>query len=405
LTVALSTRELVGAVSLLSLEKAPNRYIVTPLATPAEIEAIAGEWSELERRCARPIFFQSATWSMLACRVFADLQGTSFAPLVLAVRRGPELVAVAPLRVVRRGPLRLAVDLTDPFGQYGDVLIADDADAETIVSEIIVALRATNRVDALLMRRVRADSPVRSVLGRGGFEASAHDGAPFVDFRAFPTFESYHGTVNAKSRKNLRNLRNRLARVGAVTSRVFSVEEIDQAIELSLAGRLRWLDEQGLTSTAFDDPAFRTFVERVAELGRRGEIPLLAMGLYCGDVPVSLQWGFVHGGRYYAYVAARNPEFDAYSGGRLHLEDVVHTCHGRGIAVCDFLAPAVRYKLTWTDEVTPVVDVAFPFSIMGRVVLDVWNRRLRVTAKKYYSRLPASLRRVVRQTLAPRGPA
>jgi CelD/BcsL family acetyltransferase involved in cellulose biosynthesis len=182
-----------------------------------------------------------------------------------------------------------------------------------------------------------------------------------------------------------------------VTHRVLSGDEIRDVIAQSFAGRLHWLDEHGLPSTAFDNPAFRAFVERLGDLAQSGEIPLLAMGLYCGDVPVSLQWGFVHGGRYYAYVAARNPEFDHYSPGRLHLEDVVRTCHERGIAVCDFLAPAARYKLTWTHEMTEVVDVAMPFTLVGRIVLDVWNRRLRATAKTYYARLPARVRRLVRQ--------
>jgi CelD/BcsL family acetyltransferase involved in cellulose biosynthesis len=370
---------------------------VTSLTTLAEIEALADEWSALEARSERPLFFQSATWSLAACRLFAERDDDAFEPLVLVVRQGGDLVAIVPLRIVRRGPVRLAVDLTDPFGQYGDVLIADDIDAAGIVTAVVAALSATGRLDALLLRRVRADSPFRSLVGHGGFEASARDAAPFVDLRPYATFDDYHDTVNAKSRKNLRNLRNRLARLGPVEHRVFAGDRIREVIDLSLAGRLRWLDEQGLASTAFDDPGFRPFVGRIGELGRRGEIPLLAMGLYCGDVPVSLQWGFIHRGRYYAYIAARNPEFDAYSPGRLHLEDVIRTCHDRGIPICDLLAPMVRYKLTWTEQATEVVDVALPFSLRGRIVLDLWNRRLRVAAKTYYGRLPARLRRLVRR--------
>jgi CelD/BcsL family acetyltransferase involved in cellulose biosynthesis len=370
---------------------------VTALTTLAEIEAFAGEWTELEGRTDRAVFFQSAVWSLLACRLFAELDRDGFEPLVLAVRRGATLVAIAPFRVVTRGPVRLAVDLTDPFGQYGDLLVADSEDGPAIMAQVVAALRATKRVDALLVRRVRADSPVRSVIGHDGFAASALDAAPFVDLRPYPTFASYHETVTAKTRKNLRNFRNRLGRLAPVTHRIVVGDEIREIVDLSLAGRLRWLDEQGLTSTAFDDPAFRAFVARVAELGGRGELPLLAMGLHCGEVAVSLQWGFVHRGRYYAYVAARNPEFDPYSPGRLHLEDVVRTCYEQGIAVCDFLAPAARYKLSWTDDAVEVVDVAIPFTVRGRLVLDLWNRRLRTAAKTYYGRLPASVRRFVRQ--------
>lgn len=374
-------------------------YVVSRVTTLEEIEALTADWVHLEARAVGALFFQSAAWSLLACRFFAARDATDFRPLVLVVRRGSDVVAIAPFRTVTRGPVHLAVDLTDPFGQYGDVLIADGEDAQSIIAVIIADLRAAGEVDALLLRRVRADSPMRAMAATDGFAASGVDAAPFVDLRPYPTFSSYRETVNAKSRKNLRNLRNRLARLAPVTHRILTGDDIREIVELSFAGRLRWLDEQGLASTAFDDPAFRAFVERVGELGCRGEIPLLAMGLYCGEVAVSVQWGFVYRGRYYAYIAARNPEFDPYSPGRLHLEDVIQTCHREGIPICDLLMPAARYKLTWTDQAMEVVDVAVPFSWRGRVVLDLWNRRLRPLAKSCYAWLPASVRRGVRGLL------
>lgn len=361
------------------------------------IEALAGEWAGLERRTTRPCFFQSAAWSLAACRHFAEQDGAAFSPLVLTLRREGELVAVAPFRIVQRGPLRLVVDLTDPFGQYGDVLVDDACDGPAVVDALVAALRARRDVDALFMRRVRADSPARRVLAVGGFEASGRDAAPLVDLRAHPTFESYHQTINPRTRKTFRNARHRLARIAPVTHRVFSGDGLREVIDESFKGRLRWLDQHGLTSTAFDNPAFPAFLERVRELGRRGELELLAMGIYCGDDPMSFQWGFVHCGRYYAYIGARNTDFDDYGPGRLHMEDIIRTCHERGVYLCDFLAPAVRYKFSFTDEATEVVDVALPFSLVGRIVLDVWNRRLRSAAKSYYTRLPAPLRRLVRQ--------
>lgn len=373
-------------------------YRVARLTTLEALEALAIEWTALEAKTRRAAFFQSAAWSLAACRPLTGQTETTDA-LVFAVYRGLDLVAVAPFKIISRGPVRLAVDLTDPFGQYGDVLIADDADASTIMTQVLAALRDTPNLDGLLMRRVRADSPARTVLDLGGFKASAADAAPYVDLRPHAAFDSYYSGVNSKTRKNLRNLRNRMARGAPVTHRVMDNDDISKVIAESFEGRLRWLEQQGLPSTAFDDPVFRAFVERIGELGRRGELALLAMGLYCGDVPVSLQWGFVHRGRYYAYIAARNPDYDAYSPGRIHLEEVIRTCHARGIEVCDFLAPGARYKFTWTDDATEVLDIAVPFSFKGRLLLDLWNRRLRVAAKAIYAQLPPSLRQTVLRLL------
>lgn len=373
-------------------------YRVARLTTLDALEALAGEWTALEAKTQRATFFQSAAWSLAACRPL-DGQTETTDVLVFAVYRGLDLVAVAPFKIIHRGPVRLAVDLTDPFGQYGDVLIADDVDAVLVMTQVIAALRDTPDLDGLLMRRVRADSPARHVLDLGGFKASAADAAPFVDLRPHASFDSYYSGVNSKTRKNLRNLRNRMARGAPVTHRVMDNDDITKVIAESFEGRLRWLEQQGLPSTAFDDPVFRAFVERIGDLGRRGELALLAMGLYCGDVPVSLQWGFVHRGRYYAYIAARNPDYDAYSPGRIHLEEVIRTCHARGIEVCDFLAPGARYKFTWTDDATEVLDIAVPFTFKGRLLLDLWNRRLRVMAKAVYAQLPPSLRQTVMRLL------
>jgi len=375
-------------------------YAVSSLTTLAEIEEFAPQWREFERRSTRALFFQSCDWSLMACRVFAAQRGSAFEPLVLTVHHGGELLAIAPFRIAQRGLARIAIDISDPFGQFGDLVIADGANVDAIVGEIMAGLHAVPDLDGLHMRRVRADSAVReAILHHGGFAASAPDAAPYVDLRPYAGFDDYLKTINAKSRKNLRNLRNRLSRVAPVSHRVYSGAEIREAIRQSFDGRLRWLDDHGVPSTAFADPAFRPFIEAVGERAAHGELPLLAMGLHCGDVPVSLQWGFVQGGRYYAYIAARNPDYDAYSPGRLHMQDVIQSCYERGIAVCDFLAPAASYKLTWTDTATEVVDVAVPFSLTGRLWLDLWNRRLRSAIKQRYAQLPLGLRRILRRVV------
>jgi CelD/BcsL family acetyltransferase involved in cellulose biosynthesis len=377
---------------------APHETAV--LTRPAEIAALAGEWRDLERRSGQPAFFQAPTWSMLACRAMDGIGGRRFQPCVVTVRRGRELVAVAPLRIAKAGPLHLATDLGDPFGQYGGMLIADDANAEVVVGEVCAALEDRGDVDGLCLRRVRADSPAHAPLVRRGFVASGREAAPYIDLRPHADFRAFQQTVNAKTRKNLRNLRNRLGRIAPVTHRVADGGDLDGVIAQSCAGRLRWLDEHGIPSMAFGHPAFPDLLAGLRRLAQQGDLTVLAMGLYCGDVAVSLQWGFVHRGRYYAYIAARDPAFDACSPGRLHLEDVIRTCFERDIAICDFLAPSVPYKLTWTDRATEVVDIAVPFSFGARLWLDAWNRRLRPAIKSRYAQLPVWLRRRIRQVAA-----
>jgi len=386
-----------GCAATRSAARPATAYSVAALTTPDEIAAIAEEWAELERASGGAPFFQSAAWSRLACRTFQDLYGRGFRPWVVTVRRGRDLIGLAPLRITTAGPLRVATDLTDPFGQYGGMLAADAGGGDAVVERVIAALRKSAGVDGLCLRRVRTDAPLRDALLRRGFAAGAPDAAPYIDLRPHADFAAYQQTVNAKSRKNLRNLRNRLARIGQVTHRVAAGDDVRRIIDDSFEGRLRWLDANGIPSMAFGHPAFAAMLDSIRAAERRGELSVLAMGLYCGDAPVSLQWGFLHRDRYYAYIAARNPAFDACSPGRLHLEDVIRTCFARGIAVCDFLAPAVPYKLTFTEQATEVVDIAVPFTLAGRFWLGAWNRRLRPAIKRHYLGLPLWLRRRVRR--------
>jgi CelD/BcsL family acetyltransferase involved in cellulose biosynthesis len=68
------------------------------------------------------------------------------------------------------------------------------------------------------------------------------------------------------------------------------------------------------------------------------------------------------------------------------------TAGALGLEVVDLLAPAVRYKLDWTKRTAEIQDYAVPFTWRGRLVLDLWHRRLRPAAKRTFVRLPTGLR-------------
>ncbi|MEJ1159393.1 GNAT family N-acetyltransferase [Prosthecomicrobium sp. N25] len=375
---------------------ARDSLVAERLDTLEAIEALRPDWEALERRCSRPVLFQSAAWSMHAARHHAGRDGS--APLVVAVRRRGELIAVAPLRVVRQGPVRLAVELGAPFGQYGDILAADDADGEAVARAVLDALFGGAAIDGLVLRRMRADSPLRAPLMARGFAIGSVDAAPYVDLAAAGGFEPLLKTLSTKSRKNLRNQRNRLARIATrVEHRIFSPAALREALAVGFEKRLQTLEEKGLTSTAFMDPGFRAFVDGLPDAPG---LEILAMGLMADEVPISVQWGFLHQGRYYAYITARDPGYDEVSPGKLHLEDIMRVLSERGVATADLLAPAVPYKFLWTDSACEVVDVAVPFGIVGRFWLDGWSRRLRPRLRDAFLALPARIRQPIARRLA-----
>jgi CelD/BcsL family acetyltransferase involved in cellulose biosynthesis len=355
----------------------------------AAFDALQAEWGELEESAAGATFFQSSAW----CRAVYDhheAHGQDFEPLVVTLRVAGRLVGLLPLQRVSFGMSCIVTGFGEPYQQYTDVLVAADAPADTAARLLNAACRLP-KCDGVNLLKVRGDSPLAALLDARNAIKSNEDAAPFVDLTPHPDFKSYLATLNAKTRKNMRNIKNRIARMGTLGHRVWSdPADVRALVERTHAGRERWLEAQGLTSRAFRDKSFGDFGLSLAN--PESGLQVMAMSLTIDDQPVADQWGFVFNGRYYAYVATWRPEFEEASPGKLHLEEVIRACHERGLAVADFLMPAVRYKFTWTPTAMSVADYALPLSLSARLQFSLWSAHLRPWLKRIALKLPAGLR-------------
>ncbi|MGH6926506.1 MAG: GNAT family N-acetyltransferase [Propylenella sp.] len=383
--------------SLAHLQHARFDAGIAVVADRAAFDALLPEWRELEDIAAGPALFQSSAW----CRTVYDHHERSaqkFEPLVVTLRDRGKLVGLLPLQRVALGMTRIATGFGEPYQQYTDVLLAPDA-PKNAAARLLDAASRLPGCEGVSLLKIRDDSPLAALLAERGAIRSNEDAAPFVDLTPFADFKAYYATINAKTRKNMRNARNRLARGGELLHRVLTdPAEIDALVARAHAGRERWLEELGLTSRAFRDPTFGAFARSLAEPA--SGLAVMAMSLTLDGRPVADQWGFVFNNRYYAYVATWAPEFEEASPGKLHLEEVIRSCHERGIAVADFLMPAVRYKFTWTDQAVPVADYSLPLSLRARLYTSLWSARLRPALKRLALRLPANLRsRIARLAL------
>lgn len=379
------------------LDHAAQRIEV--LSNRSEIEDIAADWIDLEKRSAAPAFFQSFGW----CRhIIRELGATSanggragpFEFVVATARANGRLIAVWPLAVCRLLGGRFLTSLGAPFDQYGEIVIDRDADIEAIASEFVARLRAEPGIDGLMVRKVRAGGPMEHLAALGATMVDEANAAPWLTFAPGQSFEDFHQRINAKTRKNLRNLNNRLAKLGHVEHRILAGDEIAPGLRLSFERRQDWLTAHGLSSTAFRDERFRAVVEGLARPDAKA-LGLTVFALYLDDKIIALQWGFIHQGRYYAFLSAKDPVYDAFSVGRIHLEHVLRACHGLGVSAVDLLVPAVPYKMTWADEAAGVRDAYWGWTLKGRVILDVIMVRIRPALKRALARLPDGLRRFI----------
>ena len=249
----------------------------------------------------------------------------------------------------------------------------------------------------MLLRRVRADAAIRPWLSARARPVGATTAAPVVELSRFASFADYHGQLTTKTRKNLRNYRNRLTRLGRLSHQVITdTATRSDVIEQCFVRRADWLDASGLSSQAFTHPAFKALV---AALARADGPEVLAMRLRLEPadrtpIDLSVQWGFLHHGRYYAFMAARNPEFDAFSAGRLHLEDVIAAAASRDIASVDFLAPDMPYKATWATASVPVQGFGLGLTARGHLSISGWHGTLRPMLKAAAMAIPSPVRRL-----------
>lgn len=376
---------------------------VDVIAADKDIVALESDWRRLEALCPNTVLFQSYDWCnnhLLFSRSIK--QGDEqFRPLVICVREKGRLVGLLPLCMQTKNRMQILTGFSEPFQQYTEILLEKGVDFKLVRKALMSALKLTG-ADYFHFGQVRQEGQLAKLLDGAVPQSGELDGAPYVALKDFADHETYLKTIRSKTRKNLRNARNRLERDGEVTHRLSRKGALmEEVVDRTFAGREAWLERMGITSRAFRDDDFKAFLDRFSNPATAKGVDTVAMSLKQGDKPVSDQWGFVYRGRYYAFMATWNPEFEAVSPGRVHLGEVIKTCFEEGFETADFMIPASSYKLTWTDHVAPVSDYVLALSKRGKVYTGLWLNLIRPLSKRIFFKLPAGVRGLLVRKVLP----
>lgn len=358
--------------------------------TRDELVAIAHRWQGLERFGKGTNLFQSLGWAQAIFDFEAARENANFDPVIAVIEDGQRLVGILPLERIHTGARTLLVPLGHAYAQIADVLLDPDTDPVAAVTRLLRIAIARAPSDGVSLLKVRDGSALARGMPKTHVRTGEALGAPYVALDAFPDFASYFSTVRTKTRKNMRNARNRLEREGPVRHEVV-VRPSEQValIERTLGGRADRLKSQGLTSRAFRDGDFTAFCK---SLVARSDLNILAFSLTHNDKPLAEQWGFVHGGRYYAFVASRDFSHSEESPGKLHLSEIIQACAERGLRGCDLGVPVMPYKLTFATETVTLHDYALPITPRGWVMIRLWDKWLRPSLKRLVLAMPTGLR-------------
>ncbi|MET8772957.1 GNAT family N-acetyltransferase [Streptomyces sp. NPDC004658] len=209
--------------------------LVTELVTDEDAFAALGPaWGRLHARCATATPFQSHAW----LHSWWLSYGRRGRLRLLVVRAGRELVAVAPLMLVRR-PLPALVPLGGTISDYADVLL-DDGDDGRAAGALTEALADAARTALVDFREVRPGGAVERVYDRWRGPRRALRDSPCLELPAVSMDELIARLPSGKSGQRVRAKLRRLAALG-VRRRTVGPEEVDAALDRLLElHRMQW---------------------------------------------------------------------------------------------------------------------------------------------------------------------
>jgi CelD/BcsL family acetyltransferase involved in cellulose biosynthesis len=370
----------------------------------AALVALRGEWDALLGSSACNRLFLSWEWLHAWWRHLGGARRL----FVLAARRGPQLVGLAPLALAPPGVARLVpfhsleflgsgsvgsdyLDLIVRPGCEDDVLraLADRIDRAGFVLQLAQLLRGRSLAEQLAAR----------LTPRGWSRQEARtDVCPYIDIQG-QTWDSYLASLGTAHRYNLqRRLRN-LQRRYAVEFRRVTVEE-DRGPALSrLIGlhHARWR-ERGV-SEAFYSPCLVSFHEALSrEALARGWLRLFELRL--DGTTVASLYGFRYGDVFSFYQSGFDPRHAKDSVGLVTMGLAIKSAIEEGATEFDLLHGQEAYKFQWAAQARELARVElYPPLLRGllwqqTVALGRAARRTvrRVLPRPLADRLAAGLR-------------
>lgn len=365
------------------------------ITTPAALREMEHKWRALEAQCQRHTsVFQSFDWVMAwADTYIGHKPGTTLH--ILAGYDKDELVFVWPLMRSRRMGFSILTWLTDPFGQYGDVLCRKGESSKRWIESAVTFLKRFKDVDILRLRHVRADSHLAEHAATLLVDARMPEGAPCLELSRYADETAYDARYTSVQRKRRKKIRKALEDMGPVTfTRLPPGIIADYAVQQAISEKNAWLSERGRINRVLRCPGHIDFLKK---LSRRmgGAVEVVVTEMKAGDKPVSWEVGFRHKDTHFGYITSHVNALTDLSPGRLHMDMSQRACLNDGIKTFDLMVPNDAHKESWSSNVVATNDYFLPLSSAGTLLGHGYIRWLRpVVRNVYYSLNAATLRRI-----------
>jgi CelD/BcsL family acetyltransferase involved in cellulose biosynthesis len=317
---------------------------IDELTSIEQLGGIRPQWRDLYDRCPWATPFQSPEWveSWLA-HVYGG--GAIWS---LAVRRGSDLVALAPLYIhgtEEDHGARQVSFLGTGVSDYLDI-IADPqyaAAAADAVADYLASRADTWQLCDL--QELRPDSLLLRTRFPEALGVHIEEGDPCPVVALPETVEAFEGGLNGKFRKHLRYYLRRLSERAEVRFEEAAPATLGELLDALLRlHQARWQERGELGVLAYE-PLQQFHREVAASLLAKGELHMHA--LRAGGEIVAVAYGFVTHGRVYYYLGGFDPEWESFSVGSLIVRHSIEAAIRKGAREYDFLRKGETYKYRW----------------------------------------------------------
>lgn len=350
--------------------KATESITVEKIEDTEKLASLRTEWSELLSDSEADNLF--LTWEWL--HAWWRHLGARYKLHILAVRRGSQLMAIAPF-AVKPAQARLLL----PFRSvafmgmrtvgtdYPDIIIRR-GDEDTVLDALADYLSDHRLMFEL--RRIKTGLTTTARLverleTRGWHVASSvTERCPYIRLEGH-TWESYLSSLGASHRQNVRRCLRRINRdFTSDLVRVRTDEERRECLKVfELLHHKRWDTRQG--SDMKNDAAYMAFHEEFSRLAlHNGWLRLFVLRL--DGRPAASIYGFRYRDDFYFYQSGFDPEFSRYSVGLVTMALSIRSAMDEGVHKYDMLHGTECYKYLWADEQQDLLLLqCYPPSIHG----------------------------------------
>ncbi len=360
---------MLAAVASIATDRAP--VTTERVSELAGFEALRQEWDELLQRSNSACVFLTWEWLFTWWKHLSEDRHLS----ILAIRRGRELIAIAPLclrprSLSRARPLPVIEFLGSGFvgSDYLDVIVRKGDEAEA--REALTAHLGSHDLSLKLTNVKHGESVAASVftgLSQEGWTVTETqtNSCPFIPL-AGVTWDSYLASLSAEHRYTFHRKSRRLHKDYVVRFEAVRTKELcSEAIDLLIAQHnLRWETRGG--SDAFHTAGLIAFHREWIQVAlNRGWLRFYVLRL--NEKPAACLYGLLYRGTFYFYQSSFDAAYQQHSVGFIAMGLAIQKAIEEGAEEYDLLHGNETYKSHWSSDTRDLARLeAFPPSGLGQ---------------------------------------